>query len=178
MRWMWIDRIVEFEPRQRIVAVKNVSMAEEHLHEHFEADDPARGDRPACPVMPGSLILEGMAQSAGILVGHAEKFRQKVVLAKINRAELVGDVFPGMTLRYTAVVDRLDAMGASTQGTVDAFQYGPGGAPSGPVRVADIEMMFSYIDQNMSGMDFPAHNFVFSSTFRTLLEMSGIEPGF
>ncbi len=176
MRWMWIDRILEFEPRHRVVSVKNVSLAEEHLHEHFPADPPESGDRPAMPVMPGSLILEGMAQSAGILVGHAEHFRQKVVLAKINRAELTGDVFPGMTLRYTAVVDRLDAMGASTIGTVDAFTSGT--ASHEPVRVAEIDLMFSFIDQNMSGMDFPAHNFVFSESFRTLLRMSGIEANF
>ncbi|MCK6477385.1 MAG: hypothetical protein L6Q35_11190, partial [Phycisphaerales bacterium] len=100
---MWIDRIIEFEPRRRMVSIKTVSLAEGHLHEHFAADvvtDPSRGDRPAVPVMPGSLILEGMAQTAGILVGHAEHFRQKVVLAKINRAELGVDVFPGTTLRY------------------------------------------------------------------------------
>lgn len=173
---MWIDRIIEFEPRRRIVAVKNVSLAEEHLHEHFAADAPSEGDRPAMPVMPGSLILEGMAQSAGILVGHAEHFRQKVVLAKINRAELNGDVFPGMTLRYTAMVDRLDAMGASTQGVVEAVSHDT--TPSAPVRIAEIDLMFSFIDQNMSGMGFPAHNFVFSDSFRTLLRMSGIEPGF
>ena len=54
---MWIDRIVELTPRERLVAVKNVSLAEEHLHDHFEATD----TRPAMPIMPASLIIEGMA---------------------------------------------------------------------------------------------------------------------
>ncbi|MHC4652492.1 MAG: hotdog family protein, partial [Planctomycetota bacterium] len=62
---MWIDRIVELDPGQRLVAIKNVSLAEEHLHDHF----PAQGDREALPVMPASLMIEGMAQTAGILVG-------------------------------------------------------------------------------------------------------------
>lgn len=176
MRWMWIDRVTEFEPRTRIVTIKCVSLAEEHLHDHFAADDPALGDRPATPLMPGSLMIEGMAQSAGVLVGHAEQFRQKVVLAKINRAEIFADVTPGMTLRYTAVVDRLDAMGASTLGTVEAFNHATG--ETSPGKVAEIDLMFSFIDQNMSGMDFPAHNFVFSESFKTLLRMSGIEADF
>ena len=38
MRWMWIDRIVELVPRERMVAIKNISLAEEHLHDHFSAD--------------------------------------------------------------------------------------------------------------------------------------------
>ena len=79
MRWMWIDRVIVFEPRKRLVAVKNVSLAEEHLHQHFAA----QGALPPCPVMPNSLILEGMAQTAGILVGSVHDFREKVVLAKV-----------------------------------------------------------------------------------------------
>ena len=46
MRWMWIDRIVGFEPEARLVAIKNVSLAEEHLHDHF----PASGGHEALPV--------------------------------------------------------------------------------------------------------------------------------
>lgn len=173
MRWMWIDRIVEFKPRERLVAIKNISMAEEHLHDHFAADGPAYGDRPAMPVMPATLILEGMAQSSGVLIGHADGFRHKVVLAKINRAEIAVEAFAGMTLRHTARIDRLDSMGASTHGSVDVFY--PGTDRAGPERIAEIDMMFSFIDRNMSGMDFPEHNFVFSESFKTLLRMSGIE---
>jgi len=42
MRWFWIDKFVEFESGKRAVAIKNLSMAEEHLHDHF----------PGFPVMP------------------------------------------------------------------------------------------------------------------------------
>lgn len=170
MRWMWIDRIVELVPRERMVAIKNVSMAEEHLHDHFAAD-PGRG-LAAAPIMPASLILEGMAQTAGVLVGHAEGFREKVVLAKISRAELSADATPGCTLRYTAMIDRMDAVGASTRGTVELFDHA---RPDDGYRlIGAIDLLFSHLDQNLAGAEFPAHNFVFGEGFRTLLRTSGI----
>ena len=136
MRWMWIDRVIAFEPRTRLVAVKNVSLAEEHLHQHFAAD----GALPPCPVMPSSLILEGMAQTAGILVGSVHDFREKVVLAKVVSAVFERDINPGETIRYDAT----------------------------------IELMFSHLDQNRAGVEFPEENFVFGENFRTLLEGAGL----
>lgn len=173
MRWMWIDRVVELVPRERMVAIKNVSLAEEHLHDHFAAE----GERSALPVMPASLILEGMAQTAGILVGHAEGFREKVVLAKIGRAEIEREAGPGMTLRYTAVIERMDPVGASTKGTVELLDHA--NAAAGFERIGSVNMMFSHLDNNMggagrSGEAFPSHNFVFGESFRTLLRTSGI----
>lgn len=166
MRWMWIDRIVELVPREKLVAIKHVSLAEEHLHDHF----PARDGLPAMPVMPGSLIVEGMAQSAGILVGHAEGFREKVILAKVTRAELNLDARPGHTIRYTATIDNLTTQGASTRGVVELLE--PDGSP--PKKMGSIDLVFSHVDHNMAGMAFPEHNFVFSESFRTLLRTSGI----
>lgn len=168
MRWMWIDRVVELVPRQRLVAVKHVSLAEEHLHDHF----PASGSLPALPVMPMSLIVEGMAQSAGILVGHAEGFKEKVILAKVSKAEMTADAGPGCTLRYTATVQQMDAAGAATTGVVELIEPTIG-TPVARV-VGQIDLMFSHIDNNMSGLAFPAHNFVFGEGFKTLLRTSGI----
>lgn len=170
MRWMWIDRVVELVPRQRMVAVKNISMAEEHLHDHFAAD--AERGLPAAPIMPASLILEGMAQTAGVLVGHAEDFREKVVLAKINKAELSREATPGCTLRYTATIDRMDAIGASTRGTVELLDHAH--PELGYQPIGAIDLMFSHLDQNMGGAEFPSHNFVFGDGFKTLLRTSGI----
>jgi 3-hydroxyacyl-[acyl-carrier-protein] dehydratase len=158
MRWMWIDRVVLLEPRQKLVALKNISMAEEHLH-----------DLPR-PVMPASLIVEGMAQTAGILVGHANGFKEKVALAKISRVELTEDATPGYTLRYTATIQQLDAAGASTAGTVELLDPADGRART----IGAIDLMFSHIDHNMAGAEFPRHNFVFSGLFKTLLETSGV----
>ncbi len=175
MRWMWIDRVVELVPRQKMVAVKNVSLAEEHLHDHFAAD-PSRG-LAALPVMPTSLILEGMAQTAGILVGHAEGFREKVILAKITRAEITRDAVPGTTLRYTATMDRFDAIGASTRGIVELFDHAR--PDRGFTQTGEIDLIFSHLDNNQggagrSGEAFPEHNFVFGEGFKTLLRCSGI----
>lgn len=168
MRWMWIDRIVELVPRQRMVAIKNISLAEEHLHDHFAA---VPGERDAIPVMPASLIIEGMAQTAGILVGHAEEFKEKVVLAKVSVAELLCEAFPGQTLRYTATIRQMDRMGASTDGVVELIDPG---SPASIQRIGRIDLMFSHVDQNMAGVQFPEHNFVFGESFKTVLRMSGI----
>ncbi len=53
MRWVWIDRFEEFHSGQSAVAIKMVSRAEDHLYEQT----------PLYPVMPHSLILEGLAQT-------------------------------------------------------------------------------------------------------------------
>ena len=58
--------------------------------------------------MPNTLVIEGMAQTAGILVGHANDFAEKVILAKIARARFSHAARPGDMIRYTAVIDRLD----------------------------------------------------------------------
>lgn len=177
MRWMWIDRIVELKPGERLVAVKNVSLAEEHLHDHFSAN--AEHGESALPVMPASLIIEGMAQTAGILVGHTGQFKEKVILAKINKAELLRDAGPGMTLRYTATMERFDPLGASTRGVVELMDHAhPAAVNGGFGEIGRIDLMFSHIDQNMAGVEFPEHNFVFSESFRTLLRTSGIQADF
>ncbi len=174
MRWMWIDRIVELEPGQRLVAIKNVSLAEEHLHDHFAADE----TRPAQPIMPASLIFEGCAQTAGILVGHANQFREKVVLAKISKAELERDATPGCTLRYTATMQTLDRQGAAVGVGIELMDHGRGGAASAGgawQTIGSIDLMFSHLDQNLAGAQFPKHNFVFGESFKTLLRTSGIQ---
>ena len=68
MRWIWIDKFVEFDSGKRAVAVKNVTLAEEHLHDYV----------PGFPIMPECLMIEAMAQTAGILVGEAGDFKEKV----------------------------------------------------------------------------------------------------
>jgi 3-hydroxyacyl-[acyl-carrier-protein] dehydratase len=149
MRWSWIDRFVEFEPGRRAAAVKNVSLAEEHLHDHWEA----------FPLMPMSLMIEGMAQTAGILVGQARDFQEKVILAKIARAEVDEVLTPGDQITYVAEIDTIAPEAASTRGTVLK-----NGRP-----VGRIDLMFSHIDQNLAGTKFPEENFVFTGQFERLI---------
>jgi 3-hydroxyacyl-[acyl-carrier-protein] dehydratase len=150
VRWIWIDKFTEFTSRQSATAVKNVSLAEEHLHDLY----------PAFPIVPHSLIVEGMAQTAGILVGEARNFEEKVILAKIGRATFHRLVRPGDTIEYAAKIDQLNEQGASISGTVKA----------GGELVAEIDIMFSHIDQNLAGLEFPEHNFVFTEQFTELLK--------
>src|SRR5512132_2843266 len=152
MRWIWIDKFTEFTSRTSATAIKNVSLAEEHLHDLY----------PAFPIVPHSLIVEGMAQTAGILVGEARNFAEKVILAKIGRATFHRLVRPGDTITYNARIDQLSEQGASIAGTVTV-------GPSKDV-VAEIELMFSHIDQNLAGLRFPEHNFVFTEQFTELLK--------
>src|SRR4051794_36230088 len=157
MRWIWIDKFTEFTSRTSATAVKNVSLAEEHLHDLY----------PAYPIVPHSLIVEGMAQTAGILVGEARNFSEKVILAKIGKATFHRLVRPGETITYAARIEQLSEQGASIAGTVTASASGTNAAPE---KVADIELMFSHIDQNMAGVEFPEHNFVFTEQFTELLK--------
>jgi 3-hydroxyacyl-[acyl-carrier-protein] dehydratase len=170
---MWIDRIVELVERQRLVAIKHVSLAEEHLHDHFaESTDPAgRVLRPATPIMPASLIIEGMAQAGGILVGHAEGFREKVILAKVTRAELSREATPGCTLRYTAEIRSFGDAGAGVSGRVELAEPDRHG---GFAPIGSVELIFSHLDRNLAGVPYPDHNFVFGEGFKTLLRNSGI----
>ena len=167
MRWIWIDQIIEYEPDKRLVAIKNVSLAEEHLHDHFAAG-PGLDPR---PVMPASLLIEGMAQTAGILVGSVNGFREKVILAKIATARFDADVLPGHTVRYEATLERIDASGAATSGIVLRDSHTDG--QSQPI--GQVDLLFSHIDQNLAGVTFPKDNFVFSSNLHLLLQGAGFE---
>lgn len=166
MRWIWLDRIVELEQAKRCVAVKNISLAEDVLHDHF----PARDGEPARPVMPNSLIIEGMAQTAGILVGHARDFAEKVILAKITRATFTAYGRPGFTLRHTAEIQRLTEAGASTTGSVELIDPVTGDAEP----LARIDLMFSHVDKSRAPADLPEHNFVFDGQILSLLHVSGV----
>jgi len=152
MRWIWIDKFVEFHSGDSAVALKNVTLAEEHLHDHF----------PGFPVMPESLMIEAMAQTAGILVGEAKKFQEKVILAKIKKAVFFDYVKPGDTIRLRAAIESIVAEAATTSGKITRDDK----------VIAEIDLMFSHIDQNLTGIEFPEENFVFgsdTSVFESLL---------
>lgn len=150
MRWIWIDKFLEFESGKRAVALKNVTLAEEHLHDHF----------PGFPIMPECLMIEAMAQTAGILVGQARNFQEKVILAKIKKAVFYHYVRPGDTITLHAQIESIAPEAASTEGEIRR----------GEDLIASISLMFSHIDKNLSGKSFPEENFVFTDTFCSLLD--------
>ena len=95
--FLLVDRIVELEA-ERIVGIKNVTANEPFFQGHF----------PQFPVMPGVLIVEAMAQTAGVLVLKSIPDRQKklVLLASIEEAKFRKPVFPGDQLRMEMVMVR------------------------------------------------------------------------
>ena len=107
MRWFWLDRFTEFVSGSHATAVKCVSLSEEHLHDHW----------PGYPVMPNSLIAEGMAQCGGLLVSEVYKFSELVVLAKFAKCAFDGEVRPGDTIRYHAEIVQAKDAGASVNVT-------------------------------------------------------------
>ncbi len=149
MRWIWIDKFLEFESGRRAVALKNVTLAEEHLHDHF----------PGFPVMPECLMIEAMAQTAGILVGEARHFEEKVILAKVKQAVFHDFVRPGDTITLHAEIESIAPEAAGTTGRI----------LRGDDLIAQIDLMFSHIDRNLAGKVFPEENFVFTDMFRSLL---------
>jgi 3-hydroxyacyl-[acyl-carrier-protein] dehydratase len=149
MRWIWIDKFVEFHSGESAVAVKNVTLAEEHLHDHF----------PGFPVMPESLMIEAMAQTSGILVGEANRFEEKVILAKVKKCVFFDYVKPGDTIKLNTKIESITAEAASISGKITC----------GEKLIAEIDLMFSHIDQNLAGKEFPEENFVFTDTFKSLL---------
>src|SRR5829696_2607477 len=108
MRWIWIDRFVSFESGKSARAVKNLSLAEDFFADHFTG----------YPVMPAALMIEGLAQTGGILVGEARDFQEKVVLAKIVSARFHREAHPGEQLIYETEVTTLRDEGASIKGRV------------------------------------------------------------
>jgi len=89
--FLLIDRIVEFEPTRRLVALKNVTINEPFFQGHF----------PGYPIMPGVLVVEAMAQAGGIIMMHElpDRAQKLVVFTGIERAKFRRPVTPGDQLR-------------------------------------------------------------------------------
>ncbi len=173
MRWLWIDRFLEFNRGKSAKAIKNLSLAEDHFADHF----------PGYPVMPAALILEGLAQTGGILVGEANDFREKVVLAKIPSAKFHGEALAGNTLIYDVELLHLRPEGASVRGKAylvrpDGGLPQPGPLLPGPLLpgplLAEAEIFFAHLDQARSQQIFGDHNFVFSGELKHMLGLARV----
>src|SRR6267142_146099 len=112
--FLLVDRIIEMEP-ERIVGIKNVTFNEPFFMGHF----------PEFPVMPGVLIVEAMAQAAGVLVLKQIEDRENklVLLVAIENARFRKPVVPGDTLRMEMKVIKRRASVAKMAGvaTVDGL---------------------------------------------------------
>jgi 3-hydroxyacyl-[acyl-carrier-protein] dehydratase len=90
MRFVLIDRILDLQPGRSLVAVKNLTLAEEYLADHF----------PGFPVMPGVLMLEALTQAGAWLIRDMEDFAHSVVVLKSAKTIKYGSfVEPGRQLK-------------------------------------------------------------------------------
>jgi len=115
MRFTLIDKVVELELGKRIAAIKNLSLAEEYLADHF----------PGFPVMPGVFMLEAMTQTGAWLIRASEDFAHSMVTLKEARnVKYANFVEPGQTLAVTAEILSQDENETrlKAQGTVGDIQ--------------------------------------------------------
>lgn len=107
--FLLIDRVVEMERKQRIVAIKNVTANEPHFTGHF----------PQYPIMPGVLIVESMAQAGGalLLTEIADRDSKLMVFTGIDSAKFRRPVTPGDQLRIEVNVLNWRTSAVKLQGT-------------------------------------------------------------
>lgn len=93
--------------------------------------------------MPASLIIEGVAETGGILVGEHLGFRARVVLAKVAKAEFFGYAMLGDTLTYTADMVAVRSTGAIVNAKVHV----------GERPLADLQIVCAHLDDRFAGVE-------------------------
>lgn len=140
MRWYWIDKFLEFESGRRAKAIKCVSLAEDYLHDHF----------PEYPIFPNPLVIEGMAQTGGLLVCEHNEFTEKVILAKVPKVQFYCHARPGDTLTYEATIEYQNAEGAAVSATSHIGQR----------LQAEAEIVFAHLNAPWLGTFFSPESFL------------------
>jgi 3-hydroxyacyl-[acyl-carrier-protein] dehydratase len=135
MRFFLIDRINKWQVGTAAEATKNVALSEDFFDDHF----------PRRPVMPGVLIIEGMAQLSGLLLEATlkEKYDRdaKAILTVLERTKFREPIRPGDSLTYATQVVSVNTNGAKV--TAQASRNGQVVATTGMV------FAFKYIDDPM-----------------------------
>lgn len=111
--FLLVDKVIEWEPGKKAVAIKNVTINEPFFQGHF----------PGFPVMPGVLIIEALAQTAGIAAneGKNEGSGKIGLFASIDGVKFKNPVVPGDTLRLEAeiLMSKMGVVKAKVTATVD-----------------------------------------------------------
>jgi 3-hydroxyacyl-[acyl-carrier-protein] dehydratase len=104
MRFHLVDKILELTPGTRIVTVKNLTLGEEYLADHF----------PSFPVLPGVLMLEALVQSAAWLVRASSDFAHSVIVLREAKGIKYGSFLePGQQMKMT--IDAVGGIEASAE---------------------------------------------------------------
>jgi len=127
MRFLLIDSILEWEPGVGATGIKNVSLSEDFFDDHF----------PLKPIMPGVLIIEGMAQLSGLLLEETMKQRGskiKALMSMVEKAKFRQPVYPGSQLRYACSISRVNELGGRIAATASVEE----------TPVAECALLFSF----------------------------------
>ncbi|KAA5547191.1 beta-hydroxyacyl-ACP dehydratase [Roseiconus nitratireducens] len=127
MRWFWVDRFTEFVSGSHARGLKNVCLDEEVVDRYC----------PGFPMLPPTLIIEGMAQLGGILVAEHFQFNKRVVLAKVGKAQFHAPARVGDQLCYEVRLDAVQPDG----GTVTSTSH------CGDQLQAEIDLMFAFLEE-------------------------------
>jgi len=127
MRWFWVDRFTEFVSGSHACGIKNVTMDEEVVDEYC----------PGYPMLPSTLIIEGMAQMGGIMVAEHFRFEKRVVLAKVGKAKFHQPARTGDQLKYDVRLDAVQENGATVTST----------SHCGDILQAEIDLMFAFLEE-------------------------------
>jgi 3-hydroxyacyl-[acyl-carrier-protein] dehydratase len=130
VRFFLLDRITSWEPGKRATAVKNVALSEDFFEDHF----------PLKPIMPGVLILEGMAQLGGLLledgIRRGTGRNLKALMSIVEKAKFRSPVKPGETLEYSTEILSVNEAGGKV-----AAKAQRDGTP-----VAECVLVFSFFE--------------------------------
>ena len=110
--FLLVDKVIELEPGKKSIGVKCVSTNEPFFQGHF----------PQKPIMPGVLILEAMAQNAGLAISVMDEHRGKIGLfAGVDDLKFIIPVIPGDVLILVAVIllCKMNVVKAKVRATVD-----------------------------------------------------------
>jgi 3-hydroxyacyl-[acyl-carrier-protein] dehydratase len=127
--FLLVDRVIDFVPGQRVVAIKNVTMNEPYFQGHF----------PGAPVMPGVLIIEALAQAGAVLLLSEipDRAAKLVYFTGIDEARFRRPVVPGDQIRLTMDVLKLRSRTCKMRGTAEV---------DGEL-VAEAEIMSALVDR-------------------------------
>ena len=139
MRFILIDKVLSLDSGKRIETIKNLSLAEEYLGDHF----------PTFPVLPGVLLLQGMVESASWLVREAQGFAHSMILLEQTRnVKYKSFLAPGMQIHYVVDVKTLE----ENIGSFNAYDQ------SGDTRIVEARFALRHFnladrDDAMAGAD-------------------------
>ena len=129
--FLLVDRVLEIQPGQSIVAIKNVSANEPFFQGHW----------PGRPIMPGVLIIEAMAQAGGVLIAASvDRVGRVAMLTSIDKVKLRRPVVPGDQLRLELRAERIKQNSACVSGV----------AKVGDALAAEAKIRFILVDADLA----------------------------